>query len=200
MTVTPLGRDQDCSLKNREPDVLALLVPGSWRLDKTAVVGLYFIFPGICTLSLVIVYQHKTVTWKRELKRKPQWNVTHWFAWLGLPRAPYLGMVLNIVGWAPPHQPANKRISYKHAQGQADEHNFLFQVKNVNFKEKFCNNNNNNANIWLLDFEDRHKKHFLRKKNEMDNCCNCVKMLVVYNWLHYYVTTKLHYVNCCAAS
>ncbi|KAL6086717.1 hypothetical protein STEG23_032493, partial [Scotinomys teguina] len=34
MTVTPLGRDQDCSLKNREPDVLALLVPGSWRLGQ----------------------------------------------------------------------------------------------------------------------------------------------------------------------
>ncbi|KAL6085756.1 hypothetical protein STEG23_032268, partial [Scotinomys teguina] len=34
MTVTPLGRDQDCSLKNREPDVLALLVPGSWRLEQ----------------------------------------------------------------------------------------------------------------------------------------------------------------------
>ncbi|KAL6075338.1 hypothetical protein STEG23_005288 [Scotinomys teguina] len=29
MTVTPLGRDQNCSLKNREPDVPALLVPGS---------------------------------------------------------------------------------------------------------------------------------------------------------------------------
>ncbi|KAL6060426.1 hypothetical protein STEG23_022634 [Scotinomys teguina] len=52
MTVTPLGRDQDCSLKNREPDVPALLVPGSWRLGKAAVVGLYFIFPGLCTLSL----------------------------------------------------------------------------------------------------------------------------------------------------
>ncbi|KAL6034530.1 hypothetical protein STEG23_034670 [Scotinomys teguina] len=34
MTVTPLGRDQDCSLKNREPDVPALLVPGSWRLEQ----------------------------------------------------------------------------------------------------------------------------------------------------------------------
>ncbi|KAL6082267.1 hypothetical protein STEG23_013104 [Scotinomys teguina] len=54
MTVTPLGRDQDCSLKNREPDVLTLLVPGSWRLEQGAVVGLYFIFPGICTLSLVL--------------------------------------------------------------------------------------------------------------------------------------------------
>ncbi|KAL6065991.1 hypothetical protein STEG23_002459 [Scotinomys teguina] len=53
MTVTPLGRDQDCSLKNREPDV-----PPSWFLDpggwsKTAAVSLYFIFPGICTLSLL---------------------------------------------------------------------------------------------------------------------------------------------------
>ncbi|KAL6056137.1 hypothetical protein STEG23_003075 [Scotinomys teguina] len=52
MTVTPLGRDQDCSLKNREPDVPAswFLDPGGW--SKTAVVSLYFIFPGICTLSL----------------------------------------------------------------------------------------------------------------------------------------------------
>ncbi|KAL6032626.1 hypothetical protein STEG23_011469 [Scotinomys teguina] len=33
MTVTPLVRDQDCSLKNREPDVPALLVPGS-RKDE----------------------------------------------------------------------------------------------------------------------------------------------------------------------
>ncbi|KAL6045401.1 hypothetical protein STEG23_020714 [Scotinomys teguina] len=56
MTVTPLGRDQDCSLKNREPDVLApwFLDPGGW--SKTTAVRLYFIFPGICTLSLVIVY------------------------------------------------------------------------------------------------------------------------------------------------
>ncbi|KAL6058134.1 hypothetical protein STEG23_038279 [Scotinomys teguina] len=52
MTVTPLGRDQDCSLKNREPDVPAswFLDPGGW--SKTAAVRLYFIFPGICTLSL----------------------------------------------------------------------------------------------------------------------------------------------------
>ncbi|KAL6094307.1 hypothetical protein STEG23_014256 [Scotinomys teguina] len=52
MTVTPLGRDQDCSLKNREPDVPApwFLDPGGW--SKTATVRLYFIFPGICTLSL----------------------------------------------------------------------------------------------------------------------------------------------------
>ncbi|KAL6089571.1 hypothetical protein STEG23_025542, partial [Scotinomys teguina] len=53
MTVTPLGRDQDCSLKNREPDVPApwFLDPGGW--SKTAAVSLYFIFPGICTLSLI---------------------------------------------------------------------------------------------------------------------------------------------------
>ncbi|KAL6039732.1 hypothetical protein STEG23_000344 [Scotinomys teguina] len=53
MTVTPLGRDQDCSLKIREPDVLApwFLDPGGW--SKTAAVSLYFIFPGICTLSLL---------------------------------------------------------------------------------------------------------------------------------------------------
>ncbi|KAL6090634.1 hypothetical protein STEG23_006832 [Scotinomys teguina] len=52
MTVMPLGRDQDCSLKIREPDVPAawFLDPGGW--SKTAVVSLYFIFPGICTLSL----------------------------------------------------------------------------------------------------------------------------------------------------
>ncbi|KAL6040651.1 hypothetical protein STEG23_002123 [Scotinomys teguina] len=52
MTVTPLWLDQDCSLKNREPDVLSwFLDPGGW--SKTTSVGLYFIFPGICTLSLV---------------------------------------------------------------------------------------------------------------------------------------------------
>ncbi|KAL6091262.1 hypothetical protein STEG23_006396, partial [Scotinomys teguina] len=67
MTVTPLGRDQDCSLKNREPDVLALLVPGSWRLGQGAAVGLYFIFPGICTLSLVSVPQNKTPFYYKEL-------------------------------------------------------------------------------------------------------------------------------------
>ncbi|KAL6048257.1 hypothetical protein STEG23_002148 [Scotinomys teguina] len=52
MTVMPLGRDQGCSLKIREPDV-----PAPWFLDaggwsKTAAVSLYFIFPEICTLSL----------------------------------------------------------------------------------------------------------------------------------------------------
>ncbi|KAL6069994.1 hypothetical protein STEG23_001503, partial [Scotinomys teguina] len=53
MTVTSLGRDQDCSLKIRELDVPAswFLDPGGW--SKTAVVSLYFIFPGICTLSLL---------------------------------------------------------------------------------------------------------------------------------------------------
>ncbi|KAL6082335.1 hypothetical protein STEG23_021490 [Scotinomys teguina] len=52
MTVTPLGQDQDCSLKIREPDVPAswFLDPGGW--SKTAAVSLYFIFPGNCTLSL----------------------------------------------------------------------------------------------------------------------------------------------------
>ncbi|KAL6047450.1 hypothetical protein STEG23_026410 [Scotinomys teguina] len=53
MTVTPLGWDQDCSLKIREPEVPApfwFLDPGGW--SKTAAVDLYFIFPGICTLSL----------------------------------------------------------------------------------------------------------------------------------------------------
>ncbi|KAL6089436.1 hypothetical protein STEG23_002079 [Scotinomys teguina] len=45
---------KDCSLKNRELDVPApwFLDPGSW--SKTATVSLYFIFPGICTLSLII--------------------------------------------------------------------------------------------------------------------------------------------------
>ncbi|KAL6072893.1 hypothetical protein STEG23_002117 [Scotinomys teguina] len=53
MTVTPLGWDQDCSLKIREPEVPALwfLDPGGW--SKTTAVSLYFIFPGICTLSLI---------------------------------------------------------------------------------------------------------------------------------------------------
>ncbi|KAL6038293.1 hypothetical protein STEG23_030296 [Scotinomys teguina] len=52
MTVTPLGWDQDCSLKIREPDVPApwFLDPGGW--SKTTAVRLFFIFPGICTLSL----------------------------------------------------------------------------------------------------------------------------------------------------
>ncbi|KAL6094330.1 hypothetical protein STEG23_002028 [Scotinomys teguina] len=54
MTVTPLGWDQDCSLKIREPEVPApwFLDPGGW--SKTAAVSLYFIFPGICTLSLAV--------------------------------------------------------------------------------------------------------------------------------------------------
>ncbi|KAL6030967.1 hypothetical protein STEG23_037214 [Scotinomys teguina] len=44
MTVTPLGQDQDCSLKIQQPDVLApwFLDPGGW--SKTAAVSLYFIF------------------------------------------------------------------------------------------------------------------------------------------------------------
>ncbi|KAL6089380.1 hypothetical protein STEG23_019597 [Scotinomys teguina] len=52
MTVTPLGRDQDCSLKNQEPDGPApwFQDPGGW--SKTTAVRLFFIFPGICTLSL----------------------------------------------------------------------------------------------------------------------------------------------------
>ncbi|KAL6039083.1 hypothetical protein STEG23_023347 [Scotinomys teguina] len=43
---------KDCSLKIREPEVPApwFLDPGGW--SKTATVSLYFIFPGICTLSL----------------------------------------------------------------------------------------------------------------------------------------------------
>ncbi|KAL6082554.1 hypothetical protein STEG23_001585, partial [Scotinomys teguina] len=44
---------KDCSLKIREPEVPApfwFLDPGGW--SKTAAVDLYFIFPGICTLSL----------------------------------------------------------------------------------------------------------------------------------------------------
>ncbi|KAL6088252.1 hypothetical protein STEG23_033372 [Scotinomys teguina] len=67
MTVTPLGRDQDCSLKNREPDVPApwFLDPGGWI--TTAAVRLYFIFPGICTLSLnAVTYDdvHVSFTWE----------------------------------------------------------------------------------------------------------------------------------------
>ncbi|KAL6066469.1 hypothetical protein STEG23_028674 [Scotinomys teguina] len=58
MTVTPLGQDQGCSLKNREPDGPApwVLDPGGW--SKTAAVRLYFIFPGLCTLSLLWDYSH----------------------------------------------------------------------------------------------------------------------------------------------
>ncbi|KAL6089140.1 hypothetical protein STEG23_010242 [Scotinomys teguina] len=54
MTVTPLGRDQACSLKNW------FLDPGGW--SKTAAVGLYFIFPGICTLSLLASVDSKPYT------------------------------------------------------------------------------------------------------------------------------------------
>ncbi|KAL6094360.1 hypothetical protein STEG23_029382 [Scotinomys teguina] len=67
MTVTPLGRDQDCSLKIREPDV-----PAPWFLDsggwsKTAAVSLYFIFPGICTLSLTIVIESQAHSLSRKV-------------------------------------------------------------------------------------------------------------------------------------
>ncbi|KAL6036459.1 hypothetical protein STEG23_034170 [Scotinomys teguina] len=43
---------KDCSLKIQEPEVPSpwFLDPGGW--SKTAAVNLYFIFPGICTLSL----------------------------------------------------------------------------------------------------------------------------------------------------
>ncbi|KAL6031174.1 hypothetical protein STEG23_009096 [Scotinomys teguina] len=56
MTVTPLGRDQDCSLKNQERmcRLSWFLDPGGW--GKAAAVGLYFIFPGICTLSLILFF------------------------------------------------------------------------------------------------------------------------------------------------
>ncbi|KAL6039073.1 hypothetical protein STEG23_023337, partial [Scotinomys teguina] len=59
MAVTPLGRDQDCSLKIRDLDVPAswFLDPGGW--SKTAAVSLYFIFPGICPLSLDVHHIHK---------------------------------------------------------------------------------------------------------------------------------------------
>ncbi|KAL6044862.1 hypothetical protein STEG23_017033, partial [Scotinomys teguina] len=74
MTVTPLGQDQDCSLKIREPDVPApwFLDPGGW--SKTAAVSLYFIFPGICTLSLIAnrsisVVMHKTQV---QVNQRPQ--------------------------------------------------------------------------------------------------------------------------------
>ncbi|KAL6084273.1 hypothetical protein STEG23_038371 [Scotinomys teguina] len=57
LSLTPSKEDfslnlKDCSLKIREPDVPApwFLDPGGW--SKTAAVSLYFIFPGICTLSL----------------------------------------------------------------------------------------------------------------------------------------------------
>ncbi|KAL6091214.1 hypothetical protein STEG23_017691 [Scotinomys teguina] len=52
----------DCSLKIREPDVPApwFLDPGGW--SKTAAVSLYFIFPGICTLSLVKLIYPVVVT------------------------------------------------------------------------------------------------------------------------------------------
>ncbi|KAL6051938.1 hypothetical protein STEG23_028101 [Scotinomys teguina] len=63
MTVTPLGWDQDCSLKIREPEV-----PAPWFLDpegwsKPAAVRLYFIFPGICTLSLANITVKESENW-----------------------------------------------------------------------------------------------------------------------------------------
>ncbi|KAL6040977.1 hypothetical protein STEG23_035953, partial [Scotinomys teguina] len=59
--------DQDCSLKIREPDVLApwFLDPGGW--SKTAAVSLYFIFPGICTLSLYTIKD--TLAWLKMDKK-----------------------------------------------------------------------------------------------------------------------------------
>ncbi|KAL6082955.1 hypothetical protein STEG23_009609 [Scotinomys teguina] len=71
MTVTPLGRDQDCSLKIREPEVPALwfLDPGGW--SKTAAVSLYFIFPGICTLSLFL-QRKKTATGQSTVRAKSE--------------------------------------------------------------------------------------------------------------------------------
>ncbi|KAL6081960.1 hypothetical protein STEG23_002214, partial [Scotinomys teguina] len=58
-----LGKEnQNCSLKNRELDVPAswFLDPGGW--SKAASVGLYFIFPGICTLSLLERPLHYSVS------------------------------------------------------------------------------------------------------------------------------------------
>ncbi|KAL6083248.1 hypothetical protein STEG23_014630, partial [Scotinomys teguina] len=85
MTVTPLGRDQDCSLKIREPDVPAswFLDPGGW--SKTAAVSLYFIFSGICTLSLFpdcLNFSGRTIQEGRlqqpgDLKRL-QHGLVHW--------------------------------------------------------------------------------------------------------------------------
>ncbi|KAL6076473.1 hypothetical protein STEG23_020591, partial [Scotinomys teguina] len=67
--------DQDCSLKNRELDGPApwFLDPGGW--SKTAVVRLFFIFPGICTLSLgieLVCYNSSTylgTDWKDSVKK-----------------------------------------------------------------------------------------------------------------------------------
>ncbi|KAL6091725.1 hypothetical protein STEG23_016553 [Scotinomys teguina] len=65
---------QDCSLKIREPEVLApwFLDPGGW--SKTAAVSLYFIFPGICTLSLDFKTPEKPVFYKTVLR--PSENAT----------------------------------------------------------------------------------------------------------------------------
>ncbi|KAL6038103.1 hypothetical protein STEG23_001152 [Scotinomys teguina] len=54
--------DQDCSLKIQEPDVPApwFLDPGGW--SKTAVVRLFFIFPGICILSLIEAKSHSVLS------------------------------------------------------------------------------------------------------------------------------------------
>ncbi|KAL6043416.1 hypothetical protein STEG23_007996, partial [Scotinomys teguina] len=63
MTVTPLGRDQAAALRSESTPAPWSLDPGGW--GKTAVVSLYFIFPGICTLSLissVVVVKHYRVS------------------------------------------------------------------------------------------------------------------------------------------
>ncbi|KAL6063375.1 hypothetical protein STEG23_021190 [Scotinomys teguina] len=54
-----LSEDQDCSLKIRELDVPTpwFLDPGGW--SKTAAVSLYFVFPGICILSLLSLGVHE---------------------------------------------------------------------------------------------------------------------------------------------
>ncbi|KAL6089516.1 hypothetical protein STEG23_026030, partial [Scotinomys teguina] len=53
MTVTPLGRTRTAALRSESRMCRPL---GSWILEVGArppAVSLYFIFPGICTLSLV---------------------------------------------------------------------------------------------------------------------------------------------------
>ncbi|KAL6093193.1 hypothetical protein STEG23_016117 [Scotinomys teguina] len=65
--------DQDCSLKIRELDVPVpwFLDPGGW--SKTIAVSLYFIFPGMCTLSLEVNVQLLGIGTLSQVKQSARW-------------------------------------------------------------------------------------------------------------------------------
>ncbi|KAL6048955.1 hypothetical protein STEG23_028079 [Scotinomys teguina] len=71
---------QDYSLKIRELEVPApwFLDPGGW--SKTAAVSLYFIFPGICTLSLDLrvnleEFFHRQIPVKLSLEKNNDFSI-----------------------------------------------------------------------------------------------------------------------------